>query len=380
MEALISEQKGLDEFYKAAMAKGFSFVTWRSPQKKMPTTLLQWKTQPEIIKNIQDVEEKKGFIFAPFDNHERHPIRFIKPEKIIHGTKDLDFVKDIDLSNYPEVRKIDKITNHRDISDPEHFSKNVRTIKKIIRESSLDKLVLSQLSRTRVGENFSPTGFFNALNESYPHAFVYMLYIHESGLWFGATPEPLLIIEDGTASTVSLAGTRPYKKGETQKPWEDKEMDEQEIVTSYIEKVLQNNEIDDYIKKGPFTYKAANIEHLKSTFSFPSSKLDGKLSKFINDLHPTPSVCGLPKDIAMEWISKLEKHEREYYTGYLGPVNLEKEWKLFVNLRCMKLVDGFHNYYVGAGITAGSSPRKEWEETLSKKKTLESIIESLNTP
>ncbi|MFW5757942.1 MAG: chorismate-binding protein [Bacteroidota bacterium] len=380
MEALISEQKSLDEFYKIAMAKGFSFVTWRSPQKSRPTTLLQWKTQPEIIKNIHEVEDKKGFIFAPFDNHERHPIRFIKPEKIIHDTKDMDLLKEMDLSKYPEVRKIDKIENHRDITNPTDFFQNVKSIKKIIHHSSLDKLVLSHLSRTRVSENFSPSGFFQALNKSYPHAFVYMLYTHESGLWFGATPEPLLIIENGTASTVSLAGTRPYLKGQTQKPWHDKELDEQEIVTNYIEKVLQNNEIDNYIKKGPFTCKAANIEHLKSTFSFPASQLNEKLSAFINDLHPTPSVCGLPKDIAKEWISKLEKHEREYYTGYLGPVNLENEWKLFVNLRCMKIIDGFHNYYVGAGITAGSSPQKEWEETLSKKKTLESIIESLNTP
>lgn len=380
MEALISEQKGLDELYKIAMAKGFSFVTYRSPQKKLPTTLLQWKTQPEVITNIQSVEGQQGFIFAPFDNHERYPIRFIKPEKIIHHTKDLDFLKEIDLSEYPEVRKISRITHHRDITQREDFTKNVKIIKSIIEEQPLDKLVISRISRIKASLNFSPADFFDALNEAYPHAFVYMLYTQESDLWFGATPEPLLIIENDTASTVSLAGTRPFVEGQTHKPWAEKELDEQQIVTRYIEKVLQKNQIYDYNKKGPFTYKAANIEHLKSTFSFPASKLTGKLSQFISDLHPTPSVCGLPKDIATEWINKIEKHEREYYTGFLGPVNLGKEWKLFVNLRCMKVREGYHDYFVGAGITSGSSPKKEWEETISKMKTLESIIESLNTP
>ena len=48
--------------------------------------------------------------------------------------------------------------------------------------------------------------------------------------------------------------------------------------------------------------------------------------------------------------------------------------ELFVNLRCMQLVKDQALIYVGGGITAGSDPENEWDETVLKSKTMSSIL------
>ena len=98
------------------------------------------------------------------------------------------------------------------------------------------------------------------------------------------------------------------------------------------------------------------------------------MGNFIAELHPTPAVCGLPKNLADDFIRLKEKHERKYYTGYLGPWKLNQQVDLFVNLRCMEVTDDEFILYAGGGITAHSIPEKEWEETNQKAATLLAVI------
>jgi isochorismate synthase len=76
----------------------------------------------------------------------------------------------------------------------------------------------------------------------------------------------------------------------------------------------------------------------------------------ISVLHPTPAVCGLPKQEAKDFILENEG-TTEYYTGFLGELNKEGFNKdtlksdLYVNLRCMKIKDNQAHLYMGCGIT-----------------------------
>ena len=47
----------------------------------------------------------------------------------------------------------------------------------------------------------------------------------------------------------------------------------------------------------------------------------------------------------------------------------------YVNLRCMKIYNNSASLFVGGGITASSIPKKEWEETELKAKTLLNILD-----
>jgi isochorismate synthase len=68
---------------------------------------------------------------------------------------------------------------------------------------------------------------------------------------------------------------------------------------------------------------------------------NSNLKQVISVLHPTPAVCGLPKQEAKDFILENEGYDREYYTGFFGRIKKEGskdtlKSDLYVNLRCMK--------------------------------------------
>jgi len=85
-------------------------------------------------------------------------------------------------------------------------------------------------------------------------------------------------------------------------------------------------------------------------------------------------VCGMPLEKALEFLKENEGYQREYYSGYLGPININKESHLFVNLRCMQIFANKIRLYAGAGVTADSVADQEWIETEMKMLNLERII------
>ena len=94
------------------------------------------------------------------------------------------------------------------------------------------------------------------------------------------------------------------------------------------------------------------------------------VERMIKNLHPTPAVGGIPKREGLDFISSNEKFKREYYSGYMGDVDLLGERNLYVNLRCAQLNKESISLYVGAGITAESDAELEWGETQNKAQTI----------
>jgi isochorismate synthase len=91
-------------------------------------------------------------------------------------------------------------------------------------------------------------------------------------------------------------------------------------------------------------------------------------------LHPTPAVCGLPKDKSKAFILDNENYDRTFYTGFLGELNVEDQTDLFVNLRCMEISGSQAHLYMGCGITKESIPEKEWEESCNKSATMKRVL------
>jgi isochorismate synthase len=82
----------------------------------------------------------------------------------------------------------------------------------------------------------------------------------------------------------------------------------------------------------------------------------------------------MPKAPALRIIAEQELHDREFYSGFLGPVNMHDESHLFVNLRTMKIIGNEATFYAGCGITEDSNPVKEWYETEMKIETLMRVV------
>jgi para-aminobenzoate synthetase component 1 len=81
---------------------------------------------------------------------------------------------------------------------------------------------------------------------------------------------------------------------------------------------------------------------------------------------PPGSVTGAPKVRALEIIDELEGEGRGPYSGALGYLDDGGDMDLSVAIRTLLLAPGRVSYRVGGGITLGSDPEAERQETLSK--------------
>ncbi|PLX09747.1 MAG: hypothetical protein C0598_11715 [Marinilabiliales bacterium] len=258
----------------------------------------------------------------------------------------------------------------------EYLSKTDYIIDKL-KDEELDKIVISRISPMELHSDFNYLSFIENTIKKYPKAFTYFLYSEETGIWAGATTEILFKKTDDYYETNSVAGTQLLSNYKKNKTWGEKEIEEQRLVSYYIEKLLSEIGIKEYETIGHDTITAGNIVHLKTVFKIKTSVLNQNIAKVIKGLHPTPAVCGLPKARAYHMIEAAEVHKRELYTGFLGPWNFNNESQLFVNLRCAKFVNNKALFYVGGGLTAQSDAKAEWQETVNKSKTLLSVIEKL---
>ena len=195
-----------------------------------------------------------------------------------------------------------------------------------------------------------------------------------------ATPEILLQNNGNTWQTMALAGTLKLPEQTSAMTldglaWGKKERAEQQLVTDYIAESLQALGIR-YTVTPPYTVRAGALAHLRSDFSFAldSSKLLGNL---LDALHPTPAVCGLPKQEARAFILENEGCSRRYYSGFAGTLNMPAlGTHLFVTLRCACIAPQSVVCYAGGGLLAASNEEKEWQETQAKLQTIQVLLGS----
>lgn len=238
----------------------------------------------------------------------------------------------------------------------------------MLKNSIVKKVVLSRVQT--FPKSKTDLAILESLLDEYPSANCYFFYHPKIGKWMGATPEVLAAINGNKLQTMSLAGTAVFNPDHTH-IWGEKEKEEQELVTNFIVENLQNVGGTDLHQSKVMTAQAGNLIHLKTEIT---ASIDPyKKEDYIEALHPTPAVCGLPRSIAQEYIKEVEGYDRSFYTGYLGIVE-ENEASYYVNLRCMQLHQDEVNIYVGGGITAMSDPILEYEETVQKLLTMKKLL------
>lgn len=309
-----------------------------------------------IVENTGTASE--GFLIQTFDNE------FYKIKADLRYTE----------QNLNEVLQQHLIRQSTSVTAPSEllnskksFTQYVAHIVDLCHKQQLNKVVASGRIQKNKTANFNIGETFMKALLRYPSAMVHLSF-SPFGCWFGATPEILVQAVDGNKySTMSLAGTR---KKSDQRKWTEKELEEQRIVTRVIEQGLISLECTNLKIGTPKAHSAGAIEHIKSSIDFESN-LDIKL--IAKELHPTPAVGGNPRKQALEVIRQFEKNSRMCYTGFLGPVTNEDK-SLYVNLRCMQILNKSVVLFVGAGITKDSDPFLEWEEIQAKANTLLQII------
>lgn len=343
---------------KEQQANKLPFVCYCKPNSDKIIALFQ-KNDDLISLDDSDV----GFAFVSFDNEKR----YIIPERL----SDIYF-ETVSASDYIFPKTMISETD----SDAKiAFESLVESGVEAIQRGDFEKVVLSRKELIEVTD-FDIELVFNKLNSNYSTAFKYCFYHPKIGFWIGATPEQFLKVDENLVKTVSLAGTQLVSNDAIK--WSDKEVDEQQIVTDYIVKNLKLYS-DNVTFSEPYSHQAGNLLHIKTDIQAVVNDKNA-ISEIINVLHPTPAVCGFPKEKAKHFILENEGYPREFYAGFLGEWNKDfatfkqKQSDLFVNLRCMKIEESVANLYIGCGITKESNPEKEFIETVNKSLTIKSVL------
>ena len=343
------------------------FAIYKLPHRNM-NILIVSKEAGECDFQYLMEEKKDAFCIASF---------CLKDKKLIGFSCDYEVSEFTDKQTFDQIKKIKPahfITPGAGYeTDYSEYQKQFDYIFSQIENKRISKAILSRIKHVPGFGSDLAVDLYYQLSETYKRAYTFLCFTPQTGMWTGASPELLFKAENGTGTTVSLAGT---KNGDEDSAWGDKELDEQQIVTDFVNGVLEEYGIENAVVEGPETIQAGKMSHLRTQYHFPVDTENSRLTELICNLHPTPAVCGLPKQTSMQVINEAEKHERSFYAGFLGRIG-PAGIKLFVNIRSMKFVKGGTDLYLGGGITLGSDAEKEWQETELKAGTLLNVIKEI---
>lgn len=239
-----------------------------------------------------------------------------------------------------------------------------------IQSGQVRKIVLARTSDEPVSEQFSPYRAFAAACEAQPMAFKALVHTPRHGTWLFCTPEQLFAGSGQDWQTMALAGTRlPCTL-----PWDAKNRREQAVVTEFIREVL--TPLADEWQEGPLeNLRAGHIEHLCTRFYFKMPP--GRILRFLDQLHPTPAVCGSPVTTTRQLLRQYPDIDRSCYAGYLGSCG-NGEVRFYVSLRCMQIFDDCCRLYAGGGLMPDSVEEQEWQETENKMACMRQAIRGGN--
>lgn len=132
----------------------------------------------------------------------------------------------------------------------------------------------------------------------------------------------------------------------------------------------------------PSVLETPTMLHLSTAISGELHAADTSSLALALALHPTPAVCGHPRQPAHHFIQQQEGFDRSLFTGLVGWCGQDGNGEWAVTIRCADVGDNDATLYAGAGIVEGSQPDKELTETSAKMSTmlaamgLESLMEA----
>ena len=381
----VNEAEAIQSILADCLTEGGAFSLWRMPNTTESVLFISQQGVIEVDEvSLEDSEP--GFVFSPFLPHQKKI--FLKAD-LVFKFKNGEVVQDIlhgnnttysipDQPAHKEVRyHIKKALTGFSASYQDMVARGVEEIEK----GALEKIVPSRYKEVKLNAPLDCVNTFLSLCAKHPTAFVSVFSSVPTGTWCGATPELLVSVDrESKFRTHALAGTLPYSPDINLKSvaWTQKEIEEQALVCRYIINCFKKIRVREYQELGPKTIVAGNVMHLKTDYMIDMKEVNFPQlgSVMLKLLHPTSAVCGMPLDAAIAFLQANEGYAREFYSGYLGPVNFQQESFLFVNLRCMQVLENAVRLYAGAGVTIDSIPEKEWEETEMKMKNMMGVIES----
>ena len=257
---------------------------------------------------------------------------------------------------------------HSDAGDaarfaPAAYAAAVSAAVERIRSGALQKVVLARDLPVHV-PGFDLAAALRILHERYSDSWVFGI----DG-FFGASPETLVTVRDGSMTSRVLAGTVERGGDEAtdararrtllESP---KNRFEHALAVDSLLLTLAGR-VDDLVLGRPFALRLPNVWHL-ATDATAYARNGMSALDLVAALHPTAAVAGAPRDSALDLIRELEPFDRGRYAGPVGWIDAagDGEWAIGLRSAETETADRLRAY-AGAGVVAGSSAEEELAET-----------------
>lgn len=267
---------------------------------------------------------------------------------------------------------------------PKKFSGMVDTAIERIRDGDIFQVVPSQ--RFDVETEADALDIYRQLRRTNPSPYLYLLRLPGFDV-IGSSPEALVTVADGVATTHPIAGTRP--RGRTAA--EDRAM-EDELLADPKERSehtmlvdLGRNDLGRVCVPGTVNVtefmhvgRYSHVMHLEAAVT--GQIVDGLDAVDVTmSCFPAGTLSGAPKISAMRIIEELETTRRGVYGGVVGYFDLHGNSDCAIAIRTAVLKDQVAHVQAGAGIVLDSVGAKENAECQNKAAAVIQAIQDAGT-
>lgn len=272
----------------------------------------------------------------------------------------------------------------------EEYGSVVERLVKEIEAGEAFQVVPSQ--RFEMDTDADPIDVYRMLRVTNPSPYMYLLQIpNESGgtafSIIGSSPEALVTVQGGWATTHPIAGTRWRGHTDEEDQLLEKELlaDEKERAEHLMLVDLGRNDLGRVCVPG--TVRVEDYSHIErySHVMHLVSTVTGQLAEnrtaldAVTACFPAGTLSGAPKVRAMELIEEVEMTRRGLYGGVVGYLDFAGNADFAIAIRTALMRDGTAYVQAGGGVVADSNGPYEYTEAANKARAVLSAVAAAET-
>jgi menaquinone-specific isochorismate synthase len=252
-----------------------------------------------------------------------------------------------------------------------------------IEAGRFSKVVLARTLDVTSAAPLDPVEVVRRLWEENKGTHVFLFEPAEGSALVGAAPETISTLRRGVFHCTAVAGST--RRGDD--PDESDRL-ARELLSSEKDRAEQSMVVDDVVERlaplsegirvqeEPHVLALTRIQHLETEIRARTAP-GRHVLEFVEALHPTPAVCGLPRDEALAFLEEEEPFHRGWYAGPVGWFDRDGDGVFAPALRTAVSRENRWRLFAGAGIVKGSTSDAEWDETLIKFEPVVRALESV---
>ena len=292
-----------------------------------------------------------------------------------------------DVSNKTKAVAVENtslLTDYRiqEVPDAEKFKTGVKEAISRFNKGELDKVVLSRTLEITCQQKTDIKTFVKRLQSSNSNGYTFAVKLQDdetspARTLIGSSPELLISRQGSKIIANPLAGSEPRStdpKVDEERAQQllvsKKDRREHALVITAVVQALSPFCKNLHVPDEPSLINTPTMWHLSTLIEGELNDINTSSIDVALALHPTPAVCGFPREAAQKVIQDIEDYDRSLFTGMVGWCDNSGDGEWVVTIRCAEVQDHFIRLYAGAGIVAESSPEKELAETGAKFNTM----------